>query len=56
MIFGKVNMDDKGVFGGNNVFENFAQQPAVGVEKANVAGGAVGGETGEQQGGESEVV
>ena len=33
VVFGKVNMDDKGVFGGNNVFDNFAQQPTAGQEK-----------------------
>lgn len=26
-------MDDKGVFGGNNVFDTFAQQPTAGTEK-----------------------
>ena len=26
-------MDEKGVFGGNNVFDTFAQQPTAGTEK-----------------------
>lgn len=36
VIFGKVNMDDKGVFGGNDIFKTFNEQPVAGQEKEPV--------------------